>query len=86
MTGAFELIFTYNNMKILCSNATKDLDKYYNKVLSIINNDELHLEEEIKKQNKESLETLYNSFKNIKANIKDNLKEFLKINRLEMDI
>ena len=86
MTGAFELLFTDNNMKILFSNATQDLDKYYNKVLSIINNDELHLEKDIKKQNKESLETLYNSFKIIKANIKDNLKELLTINKLKKNL
>ena len=36
-------------MKILYTNASKDLDKYYNKVLSIINNNELHLEDDIKK-------------------------------------
>lgn len=83
MNGAFNLVFTEYNLNRLISKSLKNLDKYLEEVLLIINDDSLGLDENVKKENKENLYKLYGYFKDEKNNLKDDLEDLLTIKKLK---
>ena len=52
-------------------------------MLNIVNNDKLGLSQEVKDNNKISLNKLCNSFKNIREKLKDDLMDLLSKKRLK---
>ena len=85
LNGAFSIILTGYNMSQLYKNASEDLQKYFETIKSILNDKELNLSENIRKQNIESLEKIYDSFQKIRNKIEDNLNYLLTFNKLKRD-
>ena len=85
ITGAFEIIFTGYNMNQLYKNVSEDLSKYFDTIKSILNDKDLNLSEDIKKKNMESLEIIYESFKEKKNKIENNLNCLLSVDKLKKD-
>ncbi len=85
INGAFNLIFTENNIKNLVDNSKKSLENYLETMLKIVNNDKLGLSQEVKNNNKVSLTNLCNNFKNIREKLKDDLTDCLSIKKLKKD-
>ena len=85
LNGAFSIIFTDYNMNQLYINASEDLKKYLETFILILEDKDLNLDENIKKENRESLEKIYDSFKNIKNKIEENLDQLLNLNKLKLD-
>ena len=77
------MVFTDNNLKQLKEDAMENLDKYFKKIVDILSNDKLDLNEETKKCNKKSIETIYTSFKNAKNDLKDELTDLLEMKNLK---
>ena len=85
INGAFEIIFTDYNMGQLSKNASENFNKYFDTIKNILNDKELNLTEDIKKQNIESLKVLFDSFQNVKNNIENNLNYLLTFDKLKID-
>ena len=85
INGVFNLIFTDYNIKVLTDNSKESLEKFLQKMLSIVNNDKLGLSQEVKNKNKESLTKLCNCFKNLRDELKDELMSLLEMSKLKSD-
>ena len=83
LNGAFNLVFNEYNINQLASKVTKNIDKYLKTILDILNDENLELNEEIKNRNKETINRLYNHFKDEKENIKGELNKLLDIKQLK---
>ena len=75
INGVFTLIFTDDNIKNLVNHSKESLEKFLKNLENIINNDNLGLTQEVKNENKNSIEKLFNYFKNIRENLKEDLKD-----------
>ena len=76
-------MFNEYNINQLASKVTKNIDKYLKTILDILNDENLELNEEIKNRNKETINRLYNHFKDEKENIKGELNKLLDIKQLK---
>ena len=85
INGAFDIIFTDANMKRLYTNASKDLNKFVDNLISIIEDKELNLSEDIKNNNRKSIDIIHNSFKKVQDLIKIDLEHLLSIDKLKID-
>ena len=85
LNGAFSIIFTDYNINQLYINASEDLKKYLETFILILEDKDLNLDENIKKENRVSLEKIYDSFKKIKNKIEENLDQLLNLNKLKLD-
>ena len=85
INGVFNLILTEYSIKNLVDYSKKNLDKFSELLLTIINNDKLGLTQEIKNKNINSLKNLCERFKNILPTLKDDLKDLLEIKKLKTD-
>ena len=85
INGAFNLIFTEKNIKLLSNNALNSLEKFIKSLMSLINDERLGLSENIKKENKITVDKIYEAFKNFQDNFKDELKSNLTMKRLKKD-
>ena len=83
LNGAFNLVFNEYNINQLASKVTKNIDKYLETIFDILNDENLELNEEIKNRNKETINRLYNHFKDEKENIKGELNKLLDIKQLK---
>ena len=83
LNGAFNLVFNEYNINQLASKVTKNIDKYLKTILDILNDENLELNEEIKNRNKETINRLYDHFKDEKENIKGELNKLLDIKQLK---
>ena len=82
INAVFNLVFSDNNLKKLKEDAMENLDKYLIKIKDILINDNLGLNEETKKNNKKSIETIYTSFKNAKNDLKGELTDLFQMKNL----
>ena len=85
INGVFNLILTEYSIKQLVYRSKKNLDKFSELLLKIINNDKLGLTQEIKNKNIDSLKNLCVQFKKILPTLKDDLKDLLEIKKLKND-
>ena len=76
---------TEYSIKQLVYRSKKNLDKFSELLLKIINNDKLGLTQEIKNKNIDSLKNLCVQFKKILPTLKDDLKDLLEIKKLKND-
>jgi len=81
INGVFNLILTEYSIKQLVYRSKKNLDKFSELLLKIINNDKLGLTQEIKNKNIDSLKNLCVQFKKILPTLKDDLKDLLEIKK-----
>ena len=63
INGAFEIIFNVENMKQLYNNASEDLNLFVENLISIMEDKELNLTEDIKINNRKSINIIHDSFK-----------------------
>ena len=85
VNSAFNMVFHKEHMNKLQEIVTKDIKEYLTQILNILNNDKLNLNNEIKNNNKISLNKMYNSFKNVKESNIDEFKIFLTMEYLKKD-
>ena len=85
INGAFEVIFTNENMNKLYRNASNDLNKFVENLISIIEEKELNLTEDIKNKNRKSIEIIHDSFKKVQGIIKIDLEHLLSMDKLIID-
>ena len=85
INGAFEIIFTEENMNKLYKNASEDLNKFVENLISIIEDKELNLTEDIKNNNRKSIDMIHESFKKVKDIIKVDLEHLLSVEKLKID-
>ena len=85
INGAFEIIFTEENMNKLYKNASEDLNKFVENLISIIEDKELNLTEDIKNNNRKSIDMVHESFKKVKDIIKVDLEHLLSVEKLKID-
>ena len=85
INGAFEIIFTGSNINRLYKNASENLDKYYEAIKTILNDKELNLPEHVQKENMQSLDNIYDSFKKTKSNIENELKDLLLLDKMKKE-
>ena len=72
INGAFNLIFTEKNIKVLSNNALNSLEKFIKSLMSLLNDERLGLSENIKKENKITVDKFYEIFKAFKIILKMN--------------
>ena len=85
INGAFNLIFTEKNIKVLSNNALNSLEKFIKSLMSLLNDERLGLSENIKKENKITVDKIYEIFKSFQDNFKDELKSNLALKKLKKD-
>ena len=85
INGAFEIIFTDENMKQLYNNASEDLNLFVKKLITIMEDKELNLTENIKINNRKSINIIHDSFKKLKDIIRVDLEHLLSIDKLKIE-
>ena len=85
INGAFDIVFTRENLKQLYKNASEDLNKFVENLISIIEDKELNLTEDIKNNNRKSIEMIHDSFKKVKNIIRIDLEHLLSMDKLKME-
>ena len=85
INGAFNLIFTEKNIKVLSNNALNSLEEFIKSLMSLLNDERLGLSENIKKENKITVDKIYEIFKSFQDNFKDELKSNLTLKKLKKD-
>ena len=85
INGAFDIIFTEENMEKLYKNASEDLNKFVENLIAIIEDKELNLTEDIKNNNRKSIEMIHDSFKKVKDIIGIDLEHLLSMDKLKIE-
>ena len=85
INGAFDIVFTSENLKQLYKNASEDLNKFVDNLIAIIEDKELNLTEDIKNNNRKSIEIIHDSFKKVKNIIRIDLEHLLSMDKLKME-
>lgn len=85
INGAFDIVFTSENLKQLYKNASEDLNKFVENLIAIIEDKELNLTEDIKNNNRKSIEIIHDSFKKVKNIIRIDLEHLLSMDKLKME-
>ena len=86
INGAFYIVFTDENLKKLYLKASEDLNKFVENLINIIEDKELNLTEDIKNNNRKSIEMIHDSFKKVKNIIKIDLEHLLSVDKLKIEI
>ena len=81
----FSLIFKENNVKKLINISKQNIDNYLKTIIDILNFNKLELTDEVKKNNKNSLNKLCDYFKNNKDKLKNILLDSLNKQKLKYD-
>ena len=74
-----------NNIGKIKEQISKDINKFYDTILKILNDDNFNLSDAIKAENKISLNNILNYIKNSLSDIKNNLENKLTKNNLKED-
>ena len=85
INGAFEIIFNVENMKQLYNNASEDLNLFVENLISIMEDKELNLTEDIKINNRKSINIIHDSFKKLKDIIRIDLEHLLSMDKLKIE-
>ena len=85
INGAFDIVFTDENMEQLYKNASEDLNKFVENLIAIIEDKELNLTEDIKNNNRKSIEMIHDSFKKVKDIIRIDLEYLLSMDKLKIE-
>lgn len=85
INGAFEIVFTEENMKQLYNNASKDLNKFVENLIEIMEDKELNLSEEIKDNNRKSIKMIHDSFEKVKNIVRIDLEHYLSMDKLKIE-
>ena len=85
INGAFEVIFTDENMNELYRNASENLNIFVDNIISIIEKKELNLTKDIKNKNRKSIKLIHDSFKKVQDTIKIDLEHLLSMDKLIND-
>ena len=83
INGVFKLIFTPFNIEKLREKSIQNLENYLKTILEIVNNDNLGLQQEVKNDNENSINKIYEYFKNNRENIKKDLLDLLSMENLK---
>jgi len=82
---AFNKVFHNEHVKNLINIITNDIKQYLITIENILNSEKLQLTDEIKNNNKISLNKIYNSFKNAKQSLINEFNNFLSKDYLKRD-
>jgi len=85
INGAFEMIFTDENMEKLYNNASEGLNKFVDNLIAIMEDNELNLTEDIKENNRKSIKMIHDSFEKVKNIIRIDLEHLLSMDKLKIE-